>query len=146
MLWQLFLFLCTPAWAYEPGKHYVLGGAGASSVHSYEAAASLEYFYFPMGGAHSFGMRVDRAFGSPSTTVVSLPVGGMLGCGHACLNLRVIAAPGLRFAPGRTDFAFLLGIGRWFELGDWRVQPSIAVDVTVREATSFFGLQVGRGF
>lgn len=148
---MLFLLLLLPirAFAFEPGENYGFLSAGATSAHNYQAAAGLEYLHLVEKTALGYGFRVDSSFSSPSTQIYSAPASLFLSSPHAALNLRIFAGPGLRIDQGKAGFAFLLGIGRYFELGsskDWHLIPQIAVDVATKAADTFFGLQIGRKF
>ena len=142
----LTLFAGPDTHAFEANHLYAFLGAGGSSYAGHRPAASFEYLRLGEQPVPVLGIRVDRTFGDPAATMVTAPVSLLLS-GHAPLQLRLFVAPGARFTPGRTDFALLAGIGRWFELGSgWLLIPGISVDITEREATSFYGLQVGKSF
>lgn len=145
MRFLLFFFCSLPAFAFQPDRSYGFLTAGGSSYGNYQPAYGFEFVRVPEKVNPWFGLRGDFTIGKKSTSVITAPVGLILS-GYVPLNLRVFMAPGIRFNPHETRFALLAGIGRYFELGNWLLTPEIAVDLADHDATTFFGLQIGRSF
>ena len=125
-------------------KHHVAAFSGATTTTTNPSNTD-----FTLGAAYEFrtssllgiGPVADFVFASK---FAALFMGGMFF--HPAGDLKLVAAPGIKFQGGLSAFVMRFGVGYDFHSGPLIFTPTFNIDLISGDAALVWGIAIGTGF